>query len=162
MLICESCVDVELRGFVLRKLPRFQTLTCSLPADLKSDSIPRTKSAGTLGDHGGSAGVLVLRFLAKTTVLIASVNILSDYANSIPRLVLEYVYGRHAIRMTAFGLHIEDMYYAATWLARSWMCASGIYCQHNCSALMTDCTIAMQLLHYTPFWALPWMDQLLW
>ena len=78
----------------------------SLPADAKTDGIPRTKSAGTLGDHGGSAGVLVLRFLAKTTVLIASVHILSDYANSIPRLVLEYVYGRYATEILAPGLHI--------------------------------------------------------
>lgn len=64
-------------------------------ADIGAEGIPRTKSAGTLGDHGGSAGDLCCRFLAKTIVLFGCVTILSEFANSIPRLVLEYTYGGH-------------------------------------------------------------------
>lgn len=61
------------------------------------EGMPRSKSAGTLGDHGGSARDLCLRFLAKTFVLFCSVTILSDFANSIPKLVLEYTYGTHVM-----------------------------------------------------------------
>ena len=64
-------------------------------ADIGDEGIPRTKSAGTLGDHGGSAGDLCFRFVTKTFVLFGCVTILSEFANSIPRLVLEYTYGGH-------------------------------------------------------------------
>ncbi len=69
-----------------------------LHADGKAEAIKRVKSAGTLGDHGGGAGDLVLRFFAKTAILIVSVFILSDYAERIPRLALEYLYGKSTYR----------------------------------------------------------------
>jgi len=65
-----------------------------LLADSKAEAIKRVKSAGTLGDHGGGAGELVLRFCAKTAILVVSVFILSDHAERIPRLALEYLYGK--------------------------------------------------------------------
>lgn len=34
-----------------------------------------------------------MRFIAKTAVLVVSVNIISEHAEKMPRLALEYLYG---------------------------------------------------------------------
>ena len=77
------------------------------PADgVKAEGIPRVKSAGTLGDYGGGAADLTLRFAAKTAGLVLSVNLISEHAAGIPRLVLEYIYGeqtKHSCRHFASG-----------------------------------------------------------
>ncbi|DBB11347.1 TPA: hypothetical protein ACH3X3_006771 [Trebouxia sp. C0006] len=98
------CLD---RGALCRKLSPLQFYTIYVAPvtprdeleDGKAEAIKRVKSAGTLGDHGGGAGELVLRFFAKTAILIVSVFILSDYAERIPRLALEYLY---AVSLYAF------------------------------------------------------------
>lgn len=86
---------------------------CRRPFDLllaesKAEAIKRVKSAGTLGDHGGGAGELVLRFFAKTAILVVSVFILSDYAEKIPRLALEYLYGKLRAHFFVGVLHILE------------------------------------------------------
>lgn len=57
----------------------------------------RVGSKGTLGDTGGSATELTIRFFAKTALLVACVYVLSEKAESIPRLPLELLYGTFAI-----------------------------------------------------------------
>ena len=54
----------------------------------------RVGSVGSMAEAGGSAIDLTKRFLAKTVLLIACVYLLSAKAETMPRLVLELVYGK--------------------------------------------------------------------
>ena len=103
-----------------------------LLADSKAAAIKRVKSAGTLGDHGGGAGELVLRFFAKTAVLVVSVFILSDHAERIPRLALEYLYGKRTVlckgSCTSRTMSVRSA--VAAMLSSDRALLSFVYCQH--------------------------------
>lgn len=62
----------------------------------------RVGSVGSMAEAGGSAFDLTKRFLAKTVLLVACVYLLSAKAETMPRLVLELVYGKPCVVQSTF------------------------------------------------------------